>query len=261
MTDIPTPIRGLVAVPVYNEAANLPAVIARLRSRIPHSNLLFIDDGSTDSSREILQREGMRHLRHPINLGYEEALRTGMREVMLGDYEYVVFFDADGQHQIDDLERIIRLYETEGGDLIQGSRYGGTSEHGSALRAAGIWLFSHLTTLFAGVKITDATCGLKLISRRFIPIALKLPTEDMHAELIVGLARCGATVREVKITVTPREAGESMYHFHKALFYPPKTMICLIGELIFCRQFRKTLEPPVRPGPQKPDTKTLGAAP
>ena len=261
MTDQQTAIRGLVAVPVYNEAKNLPAVIERLRRCIPLSNLLFIDDGSTDGSHEILQREGMRHLRHPINLGYEEALRTGMREVLLGEYEYVVFFDADGQHQIEDLVRIIQVYETDGVDLIQGSRYGGEPVHGSALRAIGIWMFSRLTTLFAGVKITDATCGLKLISRRFIPVALKLPTEDMHAELIVGLARCGAIVREVKITVTPREAGESMYHFHKALFYPPKTMICLIGELLFCRQFRKTLELPARQWPRKPEAKPMGDAP
>jgi len=114
---------------------------------------------------------------------------------------------------------------------------------------------------FLGVKITDATCGLKLISRRFIPLALKLPTEDMHAELIVGLARCGASIREVKITVTPREAGESMYHFHKALFYPPKTMICLIGELMFCRQLRKTLDPSLRLGPRKPEARPAGGAP
>ena len=112
-----------------------------------------------------------------------------------------------------------------------------------SLRSLGTWTFSKLTTLFAGVEITDVTCGLKLISRRFIPVALKLPTEDMHAELIVGLARCGARIREVKITVVPREAGESMYHFGKALFYPPKTMICLIGELLFARQILKTLDP------------------
>ena len=163
--------------------------------------------------------------------------------------------------RIEDLERIIRVHETDGFDLIQGTRHGEEGVRGPALRAIGIWLFSRLTTLFAGVKITDATCGLKLISRRFIPLALKLPTEDMHAELIVGLARCGASIREVKITVTPREAGESMYHFHKALFYPPKTMICLIGELMFCRQLRKTLDPSLRLGPRKPEARPAGGAP
>ena len=83
----------------------------------------------------------------------------------------------------------------------------------------------------------------------------------MHAELIVGLARCGATIREEKITVVPREAGESMYHFGKALFYPPKTMICLVGELLFCRQLRKTLDLPAMRGRTKPGAATDGDAP
>jgi polyprenyl-phospho-N-acetylgalactosaminyl synthase len=241
MTESQRSIGGLVVIPVYNEAVNLPAVIATLRSRIPVSNLLFIDDGSSDGSREVLEREGVRYLRHPINLGYEEALRTGMREVMLAKHDYVVYFDADGQHQLEDLLNIIRVYEAEDFDLIQGSRNLGERMLHLSLRSIGTWSFSRLTTLFAGVEITDATCGLKLISRRFIPVALMLPTEDMHAELIVGLARCGARIREEKITVVPREAGESMYHFGKALFYPAKTMICLVGELLFCRQLMKTL--------------------
>jgi glycosyltransferase involved in cell wall biosynthesis len=253
MTGAQRAIGGLVVVPAYNEAANLPAVIERLTGRIPIENLLFVDDGSTDSTRGVLQRSGVRYLRHPINLGYEEALRTGMREVMLGDYDYVVYFDADGQHQIDDLEKIIRTYEAEGPDLIQGSRHRGERMLRPSLRSIGTWAFSRLTTLFAGVEITDATCGLKLISRRFIPVALKLPTEDMHAELIVGLARCGARIREEKITVVPREAGVSMYHFSKAWFYAPKTLICLTGELLFCRQLRKTLDQVPLSGPHKPD--------
>jgi glycosyltransferase involved in cell wall biosynthesis len=252
MSDARRPIQGLVVVPVYNEAQNLAAVIEKLTSRIPNPNLLFVDDGSTDGSREILRRAGVRYLQHPINLGYQEALRPGMREVMLHDHEFVVYFDADGQHQLDDLLKIIRLYETEDLDLIQGSRHHGERLLRPSLRSIGTWSFSWLTTLFAGVEITDATCGLKLISRRFIPIALTLPTEDMHAELIVGLARCGARIREEKITITPREAGESMYHFGKALFYPAKTMICLIGELLFARRLMKTVDPLTLRRPERP---------
>ena len=104
-----------------------------------------------------------------------------------------------------------------------------------------------MTTLLSGVEITDVTNGLKLITRRFIPVALKLPSEDLHAELIVGLSRCGARIREEKITVLPRETGQSMYHLYKGLFYPAKTMICLVGELIFYRGQRA--EPPAEPTP------------
>ncbi len=229
-------MNGLVAIPVYNEAQNLPAVIAALAERLPAENLLFIDDGSADGSHRLVEAAGLPLLRHPVNLGYEESLRTGMREVLAGGHQFVVFFDSDGQHQVDDLLEIIALQERDPHDLIIGSRNLGGRSGGWSLRAFGIKFFSVLTTLLAGIRITDVTCGLKLISRRFIPVALKLPTEDMHAELIVGLARCGARIREVPITVLPREAGESMYNFNKAVFYPAKTFVCLLGELIFYRR-------------------------
>ncbi len=234
-------MNGLVAIPVYNEADNLPVVIDELRGRVPPENLLFIDDGSSDGSHRLVLEAGFPVLRHPVNLGYEAALRTGMGEVLRSELDYVVFFDSDGQHRVDDLLNLIDLHEREGYDLVIGSRYVEETRSSLSLRSFGTKFFSVLTTLLAGTTITDVTCGLKLISRRFIPIALKLPSEDLHAELIVGLARCGARIREVPITVLPREAGESMYHFHKAILYPAKTFVCLLGELLFYRQLKAEL--------------------
>jgi glycosyltransferase involved in cell wall biosynthesis len=229
---------GLVAVPVFNELGNLPRVIDALRGRIPAERLLFIDDGSTDGSQRLLEQAGLEYLRHPINLGYEESLKTAMRQALAGGHDYVVFFDGDGQHRVEDLERIIRLYESEPYDLILGTRYHGVHAGPLTPRSVTTRLFSKLATLLAGVEITDVTCGLKLISRRFIPVALKLPAEDLHAELIVGLSRCGARVREEKITVLARETGRSMYRPYKGLFYPAKTLVCLLGPLLFARRLR-----------------------
>jgi glycosyltransferase involved in cell wall biosynthesis len=233
---------GLVAVPLFNEAGNLPRVIEALRARIPAGNLLFIDDGSTDGSHLLLEEAGLTYLRHPINLGYEEGLRTGMLHAHLGGFEYVVFFDGDGQHRVEDLEKIIRSYESDPCDLLVGSRYRGVESVATTLRSVVTRLLSKLTTALARVEITDVTNGLKLIRREFIPVALKLPTEDMHAELIVGLSRCGARIREEKITVLPRETGQSMYHLYKGLFYPAKTFLCVLGELIFSRRLRRGVE-------------------
>lgn len=229
---------GLVAIPVYNEAQNLGRVIASLLGRVPVDHLLFIDDGSTDGSHRLLEETGVPYLRHPINLGYEESLRTGMRHALLLGFPYIVFFDSDGQHRVEDLDRILTSFEADPCDLIVGSRYRERDDIPFTLRSITTRGLSKLTTLLAGVEITDVTIGLKLISRRFVPVALKIPTEDMHAEMVVGLARCGARIRELKITVMPREAGQSMYHLYKGLFYPAKTFLCLLSELIFIRSLR-----------------------
>lgn len=239
-------MNGLVVIPAYNEAENLPTVIAALQPHVPPENLLFVDDGSADGTHHVIEAAGLGLLRHPVNLGYEEALRTGMSEVLVRDFDYVVFFDSDGQHRVEDLLKVIAHHESEGHDLVIGSRNLGKKDFAWSLRSFGTKFFSVLTTLLAKTPITDVTCGLKLISRRFIPIALKLPSEDMHAELIVGLARCGARICEVPITVLPREAGVSMYHFQKALLYPAKTFVCLLGELLFYHRLKAELEPDER---------------
>ena len=128
-------MNGLIAVPVFNEVGNLPRVIACLRDRFPPESLLFIDDGSTDGSHLLLQKAGLSYLQHPINLGYEESLKTAMQQVLRGGYDYVVFFDGDGQHRVEDLERIIRVYESEPYDLIVGSRYRGVKAVPLTLRS------------------------------------------------------------------------------------------------------------------------------
>ncbi len=248
-------LNGLVAIPVYNEAESLQRVVDDLCATFPSKNLLFIDDGSTDGSHAILERAGLGYLRHPINLGYEESLRTAMREALEGDHEYVVFFDGDGQHRIEDLQRLIQAYEQDRSDLVLGSRYREADQPPLSLRSVTTRTFSLLTTLLAGVRITDVTCGLKLISRRYIPVALKLPTEDMHAELIVGLARCGARIRELKVTIRPREAGTSMYHLYKGLFYPAKTVVCLLGQMIFYPRLKSVVGPVPKP---RPDARANG---
>lgn len=229
---------GLIVVPLYNEALGLQQVLDQLGSAVPTSNVLFVDDGSADGSTEMLTEAGVRHVRHPLNLGYEEALRTGMTYALRHEYAYVVFFDADGQHRTEDLLKVIALYEEGEAEVVLGSRYRECDAGAASLRFWGTRLFSRLTSRLTGVGVTDVTCGLKLISREFLPTALSLPMEDMHAELITGLSRCGARIQETAIQVRPRESGKSMYHLWKAVCYPFKTLLCVGGVLLACFEIR-----------------------
>ena len=75
------------------------------------------------------------------------------------------------------------------------------------------------------------------------PRAFFFRVAEATAELIVGLSRCGASIREEKITVLPRETGESMYDLHAGLLYPAKTFVCLLGELVFYRRLKSEFVP------------------
>jgi len=244
-------MKGLIAVPVYNEVDNLSRVIAALRARFSPKDLLIIDDGSTDGTHRILVEAGVPYMRHPVNLGYEEALRTGMVHALNEGYEFVVFFDGDGQHRVEDLEKIIRAFDQDPCDLIVGSRYKCQAAHRPSVRSLITKLFSGLTSTLAGTRITDVTCGLKLISRDFIPVALQLPTEDMHAEFIVALSFCGARIREEDIIILPRTEGESMYGLSKAFLYPLKTLLCLAGSLFFLKRLKLSGSGAYSHGPAK----------
>ncbi|RMH56520.1 MAG: glycosyltransferase family 2 protein [Candidatus Hydrogenedentota bacterium] len=220
--------RGLLAVPVYNEAGSLPRVLALLDEIEEPLDRVFIDDGSSDESRAILERAGEKVIRHPVNLGYVEALRTAVGFADREGYAFVVFFDGDGQHRPCDLEGVVRCHRETGADFVLGSRFL-KGRRRMTPRHFVNFLMARIVTLLAGVKLTDSSSGLKLISRRFFDPAMNLPLEDMHGELVYALVRAGAEFREVPIEVAEREEGESMYHLTKALLYPLKTILCLLA--------------------------------
>ena len=220
--------RGLIVVPVHNEETSLPAVIAGLKANFPSENLLFVDDGSSDGSQSVLECGAVAYVRHPLNLGYRESLITGMRYGLERDVDYVAFFDGDGQHRIVDLCRLLREFARGECDFLIGSRFLGRDGIQWNLRFLANQLFSRIASLSAGLSISDSTCGLKVISRHFLEVAATMPSEDFHAELVLGLSRQGARIREMAIQVEPRTTGISMYNFWKAVIYPARTLLCLV---------------------------------
>ncbi len=218
----------LVAVPVYNEEASLPTVIKHLKTAITAERLLFIDDGSRDGSRRILDEAGVHFISHPVNMGYHEALRTAMIYTLANGFEAVVFFDSDGQHQTQDLLNLLHSAQETPAELYIGSRYLNQRKTVRNARNLGTDFFSRTASVMSGTRITDATSGMKYLHRRIIPTVLGLQTEDLHAEMIVGVARSGCRIREIPITVEPRTEGTSMYHLMKGLLYPLKTGVCML---------------------------------
>ena len=228
---------GLIIIPVFNEEEALPGVIQELTQQFPREALLFVDDASSDRTPAILKHAHVQYLRHPVNLGYKEALLTGLayscRMPDYRDVRYCVFFDADGQHRVDDLIRLIQAFETGEADCIIGSRFQQQTQPEWSLRYLVNTLFSRVVSYLSGVHITDSTCGLKLISAKYVPCILNDPSEDLHAELLLSLVRRGARIQEIPITAPPRESGVSMYHMRKALLYPTKTAVCMLHNLFF----------------------------
>src|SRR5581483_2020378 len=142
----PPDARVLVAIPAYNEEASIERVVDAVRGRTPNFDLLVINDGSRDRTGAILSRLGVATASHLCNLGYGRSLQTALRFAQRGNYDALITFDADGQHEAADLERLFHAFQARGCDLLIGSRFVAEARYQGAARsrAVGMWAFSML---------------------------------------------------------------------------------------------------------------------
>ena len=211
--------KGLIVVPAYNEEMNIAAVVDRLRQCGYPEDILVVNDGSTDGTRNVLKGMNVPYVSHPINLGYVRALQTGIRFADEQGYDHLVFIDADGQH---DPRQIAALKAVglapNGPDIVIGSRFVTERRYrGPIGRRLGMMLFSWLTARLAGKRIYDTTSGFKLIHRRVFGLMCERMLGDFHAEMIVFGLLAGLRIEEVPITVAERRYGVSMYGWIESL--------------------------------------------
>jgi glycosyltransferase involved in cell wall biosynthesis len=189
-----------VLVPAYNESQVIAGVISGLKHCF--ENIVVIDDGSSDDSAEIAENCGAIVLRHPINLGQGAALQTGIDFALSRGAEFIITFDADGQHRPADIEKLLDALTLHRADFALGSRFLGTALNVPLFRRLLLRAATVFTRVTAGIPVTDAHNGLRAMTRRGA-VCIRLRQNRMaHAsELLVQIARSGLSFVEVPVTV------------------------------------------------------------
>jgi glycosyltransferase involved in cell wall biosynthesis len=189
-----------VVIPAYNEARRLPATLAPLRER--GVQIIVVDDGSRDDTGEVACRMGVWLLRHVINCGQGAALQTGIDFALAKGADIVVTFDADGQHDPEDLDHLIDPVRDGRADVVLGSRFLGQSVGMPWSRLATLKLGVLFTRLFSWIRITDVHNGLRAFSRTAAQ-QLRITQDRMaHAsEILDQIPRLGLRYQEVPVTV------------------------------------------------------------
>jgi glycosyltransferase involved in cell wall biosynthesis len=174
-----------LVVPLYNEAEVIGDVVSAALPTFP--NIVCVDDGSRDESVQRAEAAGAVVVRHPVNLGQGAALQTGFAYTLQDpSMRYVVTFDADGQHQVRDVEVMVARIRRGDVDVVFGSRFlDDRSEAGAlkrlVLRAAVAW-----TNLTTSTQLTDAHNGLRVLSRPVVERIDITQNRMAHASEIVA---------------------------------------------------------------------------
>ena len=236
-----------VGIPAYNEEKNIASIIVKLKKIV--DTIIVCNDGSNDSTSEIAKNLGVIVIDHSKNLGYGAGIHSIFRKAKEINSDVLVTIDADGQHRIEDIKKVVEPIEKGEADLIIGSRFLDTTQKQiPGYRKIGIKLITKVTNSSLKNKITDSQSGFRAYSKNVVS---KLNVSDsgmgISTEILIKSSALGFRIAEVPITVlydgdtsthNPVSHGTSVLFStlkytsieHPLKFYGiPSVIFCIVG--------------------------------
>lgn len=220
-------MRVLMILPAYNEEASILQTVTSIINYQKEVDFqldyIVINDGSTDSTKQILQKNQLNHINLIMNLGIGGAVQTGYRYALEHDYDVAVQFDGDGQHDITSLAGLLVPIQQQKADMVIGSRFVGevrSQFQTSFMRRMGISIISTLIWMSTGTKIYDTTSGYRLANKEIIArFAKRYPTKYPEPESTVHLLKHKYRIMEYPANMFERHAGSSSITPFKSIRY------------------------------------------
>jgi glycosyltransferase involved in cell wall biosynthesis len=197
-----------ICVPAYNEVEGIKAALEGLRAKFQGAEIIVVDDGSTDETFKLAKSvEGVTVLSHSRNRGYGAALKTAIR---YSKGEIIAWFDADGQHRPDDLEKIVKPVLENQMDMVIGARGQGSDVRMD--RLPGKMLLKLVAELIVGESIPDLNSGLRCFKSEVIKRYLHLLPEGFSASTTSTLLmkKRGYRMEFINIIANKREGKSSV---------------------------------------------------
>jgi glycosyltransferase involved in cell wall biosynthesis len=190
-----------IVLPAKNEANSLKCILPEIIKDYPASEIIIVDDGSTDDTENICTQLGVNLLKHPYTMGNGASIKTGARAAT-GDI--LLFMDADGQHDPKDISRLLEKMQ-EGYEMVVGARQ--TDTHASIFRAIANRFYNRLASFMTGYNIEDLTSGFRLVTaRHFRKFLYLLPNGFSYPTTItMAFFRSGYPLAYIPIRAGRRE--------------------------------------------------------
>jgi glycosyltransferase involved in cell wall biosynthesis len=193
-----------VIIPACNEARTIGDIVSEIRSRYPDFEVIVVNDGSKDDTAAIAQDKGALVYSHPYTIGNGAAVKSGIR---LASGEILVFMDGDGQHNPEDIMKMLKYFPDY--DMVVGAR---SKDHQASLgRALGNWFYNRLASYVSKFSVEDLTSGFRAVkadvARGFLYL---LPnTYSYPTTLTLCILRSGRSLKYVPINIQKRKEGKS----------------------------------------------------
>ena len=189
-----------IGIPAYNEEKNIAKIITKLK-KITDS-IIVCDDGSSDMTSEIAKNLGVIVISHKKNMGYGAAIRTIFEKSAEIGSDILVTFDADGQHRVEDVSRVLRPLENSEADIVIGSRFLGKQSNVPNYRKLGIKVITQVTNSSLKTKLTDSQSGFRAYSKQVLSkISLSEIGMGISTEILIKASSKGLRITEVPITI------------------------------------------------------------
>ena len=231
-----------IVIPAYNEAESLPTLIQQIEAVIKaHSyktEVIFINDGSTDETREVLEQLALKHISAMLRIDVIHFRRNrGKAAALIAGFaaargEIVVTMDADLQDDPDEIPKLLEKLNNGKYDVVSGWKY---PRKDPLEKRVFSFFFNRITALFTGVKLHDMNCGFKAYR---LEVVKELHIYgDLHRYIPILCAQAGFRIGEVKVKHHPRRFGVSKYGLKRI----PKGFFDLLTVLFLTRYLKRPL--------------------
>ena len=187
----------VIGIPAYNEEKNIAKILLKLQTVT--SKIIVCNDGSSDMTGEIAEKIGAIVINHPKNLGYGAGIRSIFLKAKELNPDILVTFDADGQHRIEDIQKVIDPIIKGDADIVIGSRFLSKNENVPTYRKLGINVITKIANITTKQKITDSQSGFRAYNKKAIQ---EINPSDygmgVSTEILIK-----ADKKELKITEVP----------------------------------------------------------
>lgn len=226
--------RTLIIVPAWNEAANIGNTVAEITAKSAGMDVVVVDDGSTDATAAVARAAGARVISLPFNMGVGGAMRTGFTYAQRNGYARAIQVDADGQHDPEDIARV--LAGLEHANISIGARFADVGDyHASGPRWWAMRFLASVISRVAGTRLTDVTSGFRAADRLAIDTYVRYyPAEYLGdtVDSLVNALHSRLTVTQVPVSMRPRQYGQPSQNPWGATVYLLRSVFALTLALL-----------------------------